>query len=149
MRVFWKFLQLYLLLFLVCLTESLYAAPRYYFKQISLENGLSQSSVKYWGRNLLRIGIFRSWYFPEPAFESSSGNIYISGVEGLVRIRPGYDIHEEEDFSVSMINLALDGLPIHPDGISGEQAISIPWDYVSLGRGINQGRISIWRSRLI
>ena len=46
MRVFWKFLQLYLLLFLVCLTESLYAAPRYYFKQISLENGLSQSSVK-------------------------------------------------------------------------------------------------------
>jgi len=59
-------------------------------------------------------------------------------VEGLVRIRPGYDIHEEEDFSVSMINLALDGLPIHPDGISGEQAISIPWDYVSLGRGINQ-----------
>ena len=101
------------------------------------------------GRNLLRIGIFRSWYFPEPAFESSTGNIYISGVEGLVRIRPGYDIHEEEDFSVSMINLALDGLPIHPDGISGEQAISIPWDYVSLGRGINQGRISIWRSRLI
>lgn len=187
----------------MCLTESLYAAPRYYFKQISLENGLSQSSVKcvlvdergvmwigtrfglnrfdrekitvyqeerenphslpyndivffggrcggkYLGRNLLRIGIFRSWYFPEPAFESSSGNIYISGVEGLVRIRPGYDIHEEEDFSVSMINLALDGLPIHPDGISGEQAISIPWDYVSLGRGINQGRISIWRSRLI
>ena len=101
------------------------------------------------GRNLLRIGICRSWYFPEPAFESFSGNIYISGVEGLVRIRPGYDIHEEEDFSVSMINLALDGLPIHPDGISGEQAISIPWDYVSLGRGINQGRISIWRSRLI
>ena len=181
MRVFWKFLQLYLLLFLVCLTESLYAAPRYYFKQISLENGLSQSSVKcvlvdergvMWigtrfGLNRfdrekitvyqeerenphsLRIGIFRSWYFPEPAFESSSGNIYISGVEGLVRIRPGYDIHEEEDFSVSMINLALDGLPIHPDGISGEQAISIPWDYVSLGRGINQGRISIWRSRLI
>ena len=46
MRVFWRFLQLYLLLFLVCLTESLYAAPRYYFKQISLENGLSQSSVK-------------------------------------------------------------------------------------------------------
>ena len=31
---------------------------------------------KYLGRNLLRIGIFRSWYFPEPAFESSSGNIY-------------------------------------------------------------------------
>lgn len=30
----------------VCLAESLYAAPKYYFKQISLENGLSQSSVK-------------------------------------------------------------------------------------------------------
>lgn len=46
MRVFWRFLQLYLLLFFVCLAESLYAAPKYYFKQISLENGLSQSSVK-------------------------------------------------------------------------------------------------------
>ena len=46
MRGFWRFLQLYLLLFFVCLAESLYAAPKYYFKQISLENGLSQSSVK-------------------------------------------------------------------------------------------------------
>lgn len=203
MRVFWKFLQLYLLLFLVCLTESLYAAPRYYFKQISLENGLSQSSVKcvlvdergvMWigtrfGLNRFdreKITVYQeerenphSLPYNDIVFleEDAEGNIWVGTCCGLAYFDrgtfrnlllsllpvififlewkgwlgygPGYDIHEEEDFSVSMINLALDGLPIHPDGISGEQAISIPWDYVSLGRGINQGRISIWRSRLI
>lgn len=46
----------------------------------------------------LHVSFFRNLHF-----EASSGNIYISGVEGLVRIRPDYDIHEEEDFSVSMI----------------------------------------------
>lgn len=59
-------------------------------------------------------GVFTREFLPEPAFEASSGNIYISGVEGLVRIRPDYDIHEEEDFSVSMINLALDGVRFIP-----------------------------------
>ena len=93
-------------------------------------------------------GVFTREFLPEPAFEASSGNIYISGVEGLVRIRPDYDIHEEEDFSVSMINLALDGAPIHPDGISGEQAISIPWDYVSFGLSVIVKEKDLMRKKL-
>jgi hypothetical protein len=49
---------------------------------------------------------------------------------------------------VSMINLALDGLPIHPDGISGEQAISIPWDYVSLGLSVIVKEKDLMRKKL-
>ena len=47
-----------------------------------------------------------------------------------------------------MINLALDGLPIHPDGISGEQAISIPWDYVSLGLSVIVKEKDLMRKKL-
>ena len=49
---------------------------------------------------------------------------------------------------MSMINLALDGLPIHPDGISGEQAISIPWDYVSLGLSVIVKEKDLMRKKL-
>lgn len=91
--------------------------------------------------------VFMTTYRDAPP-GASYGLIYISGVEGLVRIRPDYDIHEEEDFSVSMINLALDGAPIHPDGISGEQAISIPWDYVSFGLSVIVKEKDLMRKKL-
>lgn len=41
-----KLFTIIFILVFVFLTGKLCAAPRYYFKQISLENGLSQSSVK-------------------------------------------------------------------------------------------------------
>ena len=47
-----------------------------------------------------------------------------------------------------MINLALDGAPIHPDGISGEQAISIPWDYVSFGLSVIVKEKDLMRKKL-
>ena len=46
MQVFGRYIQLYLILFFIFLTGNLQAVPKYYFKQISLEEGLSQSSVK-------------------------------------------------------------------------------------------------------
>ncbi|WP_455787245.1 two-component regulator propeller domain-containing protein [Parabacteroides goldsteinii] len=46
MQILGKYLQLNLLLFFVFLTGELCATPKYYFKQISLQDGLSQSSVK-------------------------------------------------------------------------------------------------------
>ena len=72
-------------------------------------------------------GVFTREFLPQPALKTSSGDIYIAGVDGVVRIRPDQEFQKEEDFSVSLINLALDGSPIHPDGIFGEQVISIPW----------------------
>lgn len=57
-------------------------------------------------------------------------------MDGVVRVRPDQEFQREEDFSVSLINLALDGSPIHQDGIFGEQVISIPWDYASLGLSV-------------
>lgn len=46
MQILGKYLQLNILLFFVFLTGGLSATPQYYFKQISLQDGLSQSSVK-------------------------------------------------------------------------------------------------------
>ena len=46
MQILGKYLQLNLLLFFIFLTGGLCATPKYYFKQISLQDGLSQSSVK-------------------------------------------------------------------------------------------------------
>ena len=46
MQILGKYSQLNLLLFFIFLTGGLCATPKYYFKQISLQDGLSQSSVK-------------------------------------------------------------------------------------------------------
>lgn len=93
-------------------------------------------------------GVFTREFLPQPALEATSGDIYISGVEGVVRIRPDQEFQKEEDFSVSLINLALDGSPIHPDGIFGEQAISIPWDYATLGLSVIVKEKDLMRKKL-
>ena len=46
MQILGKYSQLNLLLFFIFLMGGLCATPKYYFKQISLQDGLSQSSVK-------------------------------------------------------------------------------------------------------
>lgn len=93
-------------------------------------------------------GVFTREFLPQPALKATSGDIYISGVEGVVRIRPDQEFQKEEDFSVSLINLALDGFPIHPDGIFGEQAISIPWDYATLGLSVIVKEKDLMRKKL-
>ena len=93
-------------------------------------------------------GVFTREFLPQPALEASSGDIYIAGVEGVVRIRPDQEFQKEEDFSVSLINLSLDGSPIHPDGIFGEQAITIPWDYASLGLSVIVKEKDLMRKKL-
>ncbi len=93
-------------------------------------------------------GIFTREFLPQPALESLYGDIYMAGVEGVVRIRPDQKFQEEEDFSVSLINLALDGSPIHPDGLFGEQVISIPWDYASLGLSVIVKEKDLMRKKL-
>lgn len=93
-------------------------------------------------------GVFTREFLPQPALKVTSGDIYISGVEGVVRIRPNQEFQKEEDFSVSLINLALDGSPIHPDGIFGEQAISIPWDYSTLGLSVIVKEKDLMRKKL-
>ena len=93
-------------------------------------------------------GVFTREFLPEPALKASSGDIYISGAEGVVRIRPNQKFQKEEDASVTLINLALDGSPIHPDGIFGEQAISIPWDYSSLGLSVIVKEKDLMRKKL-
>ena len=93
-------------------------------------------------------GVFTREFLPQPALKTSSGDIYIAGVDGVVRIRPDQEFQKEEDFSVSLINLALDGSPIHPDGIFGEQVISIPWDYASLGLSVIVKEKDLMRKKL-
>ena len=93
-------------------------------------------------------GVFTHEFLPHPALESVFGDIYMAGVEGVVRIRPDQKFQEEEDFSVNLINLALDGSFIHPNGLFGEQAISIPWDYSSLGVSVIVKEKDLMRKKL-
>lgn len=93
-------------------------------------------------------GVFTHEFLPQPALESALGDIYMAGVEGVVRIRPDQKFQDEEDFSVSLINLALDGSFVHPDGLFDKQAISVPWDYSSLGLSVIVKEKDLMRKKL-
>lgn len=93
-------------------------------------------------------GIFTHEFLPQSALKSVYGDIYMAGVEGVVRIRPNQKFQEEEDFSVNLINLALDGSPIHPNGLFDEPVISVPWDYSSLGLNVIVKEKDLMRKKL-
>lgn len=93
-------------------------------------------------------GVFTHEFLPQPALESVYGDIYMAGVEGVVRIRPDQKFQEEKDFSVSLVNLALDGSFIHQYGLFGEQEISVPWDYSSLGLSVIVKEKDLMRKKL-
>lgn len=93
-------------------------------------------------------GVFTQEFLPQSALVASSGDIYMPGVEGVVRIRPDQGFQKEKDCSVSLINLTLNGFPLHPDGFSGEPVIAVPWDYTSLGLNVIVKENDLMRKKL-
>lgn len=93
-------------------------------------------------------GVFTREFLQQPVLKASSGDLYMAGVEGVVRIRSGQDFSEDKDFSIGLVNLALDGQSIHPDSISGEPVLSVPWDHTSLSLSVIVKENDLMRKKL-
>lgn len=94
-------------------------------------------------------GVFTQEFLIKPPLKTQSGDIYMAGTNGIVRIRNNQSFpEEEEDSSISLINLTQDGIQVYADGFPGDPVISIPWDYNSLSLNVIVKENDLMRKKL-
>ena len=61
-------------------------------------------------------GASRNEYLSKPRLVSREGDIYLGGVQGLLRVDSGYSIDMTDEPTVNLYGLTVDNEVIHPDG---------------------------------
>lgn len=77
-------------------------------------------------------GVSANEYISKPPLISTSGDIYLAGVMGLVRINNQISFLENPDPVISLVSLILDGAPLSQEITDTDHPLTIPWDHTSV-----------------
>ena len=77
-------------------------------------------------------GVSANEYIFNPPLISRSGDIYLAGVMGLVRINAQIPFPENPDPEISLVSLILDGAPWPNEITDSSHPLTIPWDHTSV-----------------
>lgn len=76
-------------------------------------------------------GIYANEYLPKSPLVTSSGDIYMAGVSGLVRIPGKHTFTEEEEPAINLLDVIINGASVGYTVSGKKKQISIPWNYTS------------------
>ena len=85
---------------------------------IGTEKGLSaylidSGSFAFFGES---DGVQPNEYLPKPHLLTRDGEVYLGGVQGLLRIHEDFEMDTSEDPAIKLVDLSIDGAPCHIDG---------------------------------
>lgn len=93
-------------------------------------------------------GVYANEYLFKPPLLTTSGDLYMAGVNGLVYIRNNVPFPEEADPSINLLDVELDGVSVGTDVIRDGNRLSIPWNYTSLNTRIIVKENDLMRKKL-
>ncbi|MEG1545986.1 MAG: response regulator, partial [Bacteroides sp.] len=92
-------------------------------------------------------GAFSNEYLPRPTLQSKSGDIYMGGVMGLVRINKDILFEDAPQPTIVLTDVLLNGVPVNPSDIINA-SLSIPWSHTSLGIKVMAREEDVFREKL-
>lgn len=97
-------------------------------------------------------GAMSNEYINKATLVSRSGDIYLGGITGLLRIDGNYYSSYAGDdtspMSLKVADVVLDGVSVRNIGTDGVQEIKIPWDYTSLSLKLMVREKDIFRKKM-
>ncbi|RHR61812.1 helix-turn-helix domain-containing protein [Parabacteroides sp. AF17-28] len=93
-------------------------------------------------------GVYANEYLFKPPLLTTSGDLYMAGVNGLVYIRDNVPFPEDADPSISLLDVGLDGISVGAAVIGNNNRLSIPWNYTSLNAHIIVRENDLMRKKL-
>ncbi|WP_459602018.1 hybrid sensor histidine kinase/response regulator transcription factor [Dysgonomonas reticulitermitis] len=77
-------------------------------------------------------GVSPNEYISTSTLLSSLGDIFIAGTKGLLYIENNFSFSENKTFTITLLDILLDGASVGLEKTDGYNTISVPWDYTSL-----------------
>lgn len=98
-----------------------------------------------WGES---DGVIPNEYFSESIMKHSSGDIFIGGSSGLLRIKNKIDLSMDSYPEIYTAEIKIDGSPITDRNGEIPKEIKIPWNYNSMQIKIDDNDIDIFRKKV-
>lgn len=86
-------------------------------------------------------------YIARPTLLSKSGDIYMGGVMGLVRIAKGIQFEDTSHLSIELTDILLNGVSVNIAD-KAEANISIPWNHTSIGIKVMAREEDVFRKKI-
>ena len=97
-------------------------------------------------------GAMSNEYINKATLVSRSGDIYLGGITGLLRIDGNYYSsyagNDTSPMSLKVADVVLDGVSLRNISTDGVQEIKIPWDYTSLSLKLMVREKDIFRKKM-
>ena len=77
-------------------------------------------------------GVFAKEFIFKSPLVSFSGDVYMAGISGLVRIKNDLQFTEKKEPVVNLLDIALNGISVGAEVARNRGLITIPWNYTSL-----------------
>lgn len=77
-------------------------------------------------------GVCANEYIAKPSLVTSSGDIYISGVMGVVYIKNNIPFPENPDLCIQLLDILLDGVSVDAKLNRETNTLCVPWNHTSL-----------------
>ncbi|MNX45084.1 Sensor histidine kinase TodS [compost metagenome] len=90
-------------------------------------------------------GVVPNEFLYKPSLVSSSGDIYLGGVRGLLQIRKNIPAIRSQYPDITLMGLELNGVPLHADQ---NQTVSIPYNHNSLVLNVMARERDVFRKKM-
>ncbi|MEY8612604.1 response regulator [Parabacteroides segnis] len=77
-------------------------------------------------------GVYANEFVSKSPLLTRGGDLYIAGVIGLVYIKNNIPLTENQDLTVALLDVVLDGASVSAEADRNDNKISVPWNYTSL-----------------
>lgn len=77
-------------------------------------------------------GVYANEYLFKPPLLTTSGDMYMAGVNGVVHIQHDVPFPEDADPFINLLDVEVDGVSVGPRVIKDNNRLLIPWNYTSL-----------------
>lgn len=93
-------------------------------------------------------GVYANEYLFKPPLLTTSGDMYMAGVNGLVYIRNNVPFPDDADPFINLLDVGLDGVSVGSSVIKNDNRLSIPWNYTSLNARVIVKENDLMRKKL-